>query len=362
VAFSPDERLASGSEDRTVNVWDLRQPDGQPLTLRAHTDSVWSVAFSPDGQRLFSTDHSGKVVVWNPRSGERLAEEKPPAAWSGQGAQSPDGKLLALCQADGGIDLVELRPPSEAEVLYRRWKSAFDPVWQEEEATRHEKAEQWFAAAFHLRQLLAHKPRDADKVQERLKRCEKKLRELGTTEPASATLEAHLVAKQDTYTLDRGGKSPDEYARQVRAAANRGEPLPTPRVELTLVLRNTGDKEIKILVGGDGPDVMLDLQGPGAVRVQPNRERPADFRPPSVVAIAPGKSHVLSLSNFSFGDRGSSDLAYWTKPGDYRLTATYRTSVSPMPKGAQKDPYFSPDFGHVAATSAPIKLTVIEKQ
>jgi hypothetical protein len=117
------------------------------------------------------------VLVWDPRTGERLASEKPPATWSGPGAQSPDGKLLALGQRDGSIDLVKLRPPSEADVLYRRWKSAFDPVWQEQEAARHEKAEQWFAAAFHLRQLLAHKAGDADKLKERLKRCEEKLKE-----------------------------------------------------------------------------------------------------------------------------------------------------------------------------------------
>jgi hypothetical protein len=134
-----------------------------------------SVAFSADGQRLFSKDQSGKMLFWNPRSGQRLADEKPPAAWSAEGAQSPDGKLLALRRLNG-IDVVELRPPSEAEVLYRRWKSAFDPVWQEQEAARHEKAEQWFAAIFHLRQLLAHRAGDADQLNERLKRCEEKLK------------------------------------------------------------------------------------------------------------------------------------------------------------------------------------------
>jgi hypothetical protein len=75
--------------------------------------------------------------------------------------------------------LVELRPPSEAEILYRRWKSAFDAVWQEQEAARHEKAGQWFAAAFNLRQLLAHNAGDAVKLKERLKRCEEKPRQAG---------------------------------------------------------------------------------------------------------------------------------------------------------------------------------------
>jgi hypothetical protein len=184
----------------------------------------------------------------------------------------------------------------------------------------------------------------------------------GKTEPATAPLEARLVAKQDTHTLDRGGKSAEEYAKQVRDAAERGDPLPAPRVELTLELRNTGDKEIKILVGGDGSNVMLDLRGPGAVRVRPNIPFTLIYRPSDVVAIAPGKSHVLTLTNLSFGFRGSSDLAYWTKPGDYTLTATYHTMVSPMPKGAKEAPSFHPGFGRVAATSAPIKLKVIEKK
>src|SRR5262249_16454735 len=191
---------------------------------------------------------------------------------------------------------------------------------------------------------------------------EPKPKESGKTDPASAPLEARLAARQDTYTLDRGGQSAEAYATQVRAAAKAGKPLPTPRVELTLELRNTGDQAIKILVGGAGSDVMLELQGPGAVSVRPRTVVSADYRASDVVAIAPGKSHVLTLSDLSFGHRGYNDLAYWTKAGDYTLTATYHTMVSPLPKGARKAPSFLPDFGHVAATSAPIQLKVIEKK
>ena len=52
VAFSPDGgRLASGSDDKTVRLWDVGT--GQELShLQGHTDvQVWSVAFSPDGTR-----------------------------------------------------------------------------------------------------------------------------------------------------------------------------------------------------------------------------------------------------------------------------------------------------------------------
>jgi RNA polymerase sigma factor (sigma-70 family) len=184
----------------------------------------------------------------------------------------------------------------------------------------------------------------------------------GKTEPATAPLQARLVAKQDTYTLDRGGLSAEDYAKKVRGAAADGNPLPTPRVDLALELKNTGDKEIKILVGGDGGRVMLDLQGEGAVSIKLNGAATAIYLNPDVVAIAPGKSHVLKLSNLSFGQRGLSDLAYWTKPGAYTLTATYHTMIWPLPKGVEEAPSFHPGFARVAATSAPIKLKVIEKK
>ena len=64
VAWGPDGRLASGSEDREVRVWRESQ-DGSwtDQQVGRHNDWVESVAWGPDG-RLASGSDDGEVRVW----------------------------------------------------------------------------------------------------------------------------------------------------------------------------------------------------------------------------------------------------------------------------------------------------------
>jgi WD40 repeat protein/tRNA A-37 threonylcarbamoyl transferase component Bud32 len=64
VCWSPDgTRLASGSDDKTVKVWDAIG-GREALTLPGHTAPVLSVCWSPDGMRLASGSEDGTVKVW----------------------------------------------------------------------------------------------------------------------------------------------------------------------------------------------------------------------------------------------------------------------------------------------------------
>ncbi|MFY9809075.1 MAG: hypothetical protein WAK86_17725, partial [Pseudonocardiaceae bacterium] len=68
VAFSPDgHTLASGNRDLSVRLWNVTDPAhpttlGQPLT--GHTNEVLSVAFSPDGHTLASGSFDHTVWLW----------------------------------------------------------------------------------------------------------------------------------------------------------------------------------------------------------------------------------------------------------------------------------------------------------
>ena len=98
--FAPTgDRLAAGSREGTVYVWNFQNPE-EPTLLTGHTDYVTSLAFSPDGKRLVSGARDDTTRLWGVESGEQIAtlpldEPRIPMGI----AFSPCGKLIA-----GGMD------------------------------------------------------------------------------------------------------------------------------------------------------------------------------------------------------------------------------------------------------------------
>ena len=105
VAFSPNgQTLASGSQDRTIRLWDLNNGNLK-RTLTGHRDAVNSIAFSPDGRTLASGSWDGTIRLWNPNNGNLKRTLTGHTDGISSVAFSPDGQTLASASGDRTIRL-----------------------------------------------------------------------------------------------------------------------------------------------------------------------------------------------------------------------------------------------------------------
>ncbi|MEH2438341.1 MAG: serine/threonine protein kinase, partial [Nostoc sp.] len=77
-------------------------------TLQAHSDSICSIAFSPDGKILASGSYDKTIKLWNVGTAREIYTLKGHSSYVNSVAFSPDDKILASGSYDKTINIWQL--------------------------------------------------------------------------------------------------------------------------------------------------------------------------------------------------------------------------------------------------------------
>ena len=89
VAYS--QHIISGSQDRTIRIWDAKSGAAIGNPLEGHTDYVWSVAYSPNGWHIISGSYDHTVRIWDAKSGAAISNHCEQSARSPRGLVAKSG-------------------------------------------------------------------------------------------------------------------------------------------------------------------------------------------------------------------------------------------------------------------------------
>lgn len=157
---------------------------------------------------------------------------------------------------------------------------------------------------------------------------------------SKVALSVTLKPKEASYKIDRQWSalrksSADEKAflrkaiEEIRASGEIDRVIEPPTVDLEVTITNTGETDMDLWTGGDSVQIVWSLEGKGAFTGVPPVRYLEKIIPNVPKKLKAGESHTTSYRTLYGGFRGISHQTYWLLPGEYELSATILTGVSP---------------------------------
>ncbi|MCC6611963.1 MAG: hypothetical protein IT320_00715 [Anaerolineae bacterium] len=131
VRWSPDStRIAStggndevGSQNNPVIIWDANTGE-KLLSIVRHAGQVWSVSWSPNGERIVSGSSDDTTRVWDSATGAELLTLTTPNNWSAAPEWSPDGQYVAVSRFSfdepGGVEVWRVWQSTDELIAYAK--------------------------------------------------------------------------------------------------------------------------------------------------------------------------------------------------------------------------------------------------
>ena len=104
VAYSPDGLYFATGDNEGASLWDINT--GAALRrFSGHTNTVWSVAFSPDGGKVLTGSQDWTAKLWDGSTGACIRTFSGHTSYVRSVAFSPDGSKVLTGSADGTAKL-----------------------------------------------------------------------------------------------------------------------------------------------------------------------------------------------------------------------------------------------------------------
>ncbi|KAG2338805.1 WD40 repeat-like protein [Suillus weaverae] len=132
VAASPDGRwIVSGAENGSILVWEVATDKTElkrvPVSFEGRKGGIQGVVFAPDSETFASASGDETVCVWKRETGKIVLGPLKMGSWAHSVSYSPDGKKLAAGTEEHIIVLKTETGEELLKIEQRAWRVAFTP-------------------------------------------------------------------------------------------------------------------------------------------------------------------------------------------------------------------------------------------